>query len=63
VDPGEVRRAAEEPVEGIGAEPAAQEDFDVIDRTIGEALHGHRHDPGSGGRGLDPHEVSVAVAP
>ena len=38
MDPAQVRRADQQPVEGLRDEPAAEQDLDIVDRPVGEAL-------------------------
>ena len=60
--PGQLRGSREQPIEGVRFQPAAEHDLDVIDRAVGEAFDGHRHQPGAGRRGADPLEVARPVA-
>ena len=38
VDPGQLRRAGEQPIERLRRQPAAEQHLDVVDRPVGEAL-------------------------
>ena len=40
-----LRRPGQQPVERVGAEPAAQHDLDVVERAVGEALDRDGHEP------------------
>ena len=54
MDPGEAGGAGDEPVEGLRAEPPAEDDLDVLDGAVGQALDREVDDPRSGRGGPDP---------
>ena len=62
VDPRQPRRAGQDPVERVRAEPAAEHDLDVVERPVGEPLDRHRDDGRAGRGGADPLEVARAIA-
>jgi hypothetical protein len=62
VHPRESRRTAEDAVERVAGQPAAQEDLDVLEGAVGETLRRNVDDP-CPGRGLaDALQVARAIA-
>ena len=52
----------EQSVERVRGEPTAEQDLDVVERPVGQALRRHVHDPGARGGGPDPIEVADTEA-
>ena len=57
MDPAQVRGATEEPLIPVAREEAAQEDLDVVDRPVGQAIARDHHQPRPGRRGQDALEI------
>jgi hypothetical protein len=62
VDPGEVWRPGQQPIERVGRDPATEHDLDVVHRAVGEALDRHGHAPGARRRRPDALQVARSIA-
>ena len=62
MDPGKPGAASQEPVEAGRGHRTAEQDLDIVERAVREALERDAHEPGAGGGGSDPRQVLLAIA-
>ena len=62
VHPGEPGAAGQEAIEAGRGHGTAQQDLDVVERAVREALERDAHESGAGGGGTDARQVLLAIA-